>query len=95
MLEDVKQALRISTTITAFDSEVIDLIAAARNDLRLSGVLAEKVENDSDSLIKRAVTLYCKAFFGYDNADADRQLASYNSMKAHLTLSAEYTEVPV
>lgn len=94
ILADVKQALRISPSNTAFDTEVNDLIAAARDDLRLSGVLESKVVLDNDSLIKRAITVYCKANFGYDNADADKQQASYNSLKAHLTLSAEYTEEP-
>lgn len=95
MLTDVKTALRISQTTTAFDGEVNDLIAAARDDLRLAGVLPEKVESNDDSLIKRAITVYCKAQFGYDNADADRLQKSYDSMKSHLTLSAEYTVPPV
>lgn len=91
MLDDVKKALRISLSNTAFDGEVTDLIAAARDDLRLSGVLASKVEDDTDTLIKRAITVYAKANFGIDNPDAERFQASYESMKAHLTLSQEYT----
>jgi len=91
MLQNVKQALRISVSTTAFDSEVEDLIAAARDDLRLSGVLASKVEDDSDSLIRRAITVYAKANFGLDNPDAEKFQRSYESLKAHLTLSQEYT----
>jgi hypothetical protein len=91
MLDDVKKALRISLTTTAFDGEVGDLIAAARDDLRLSGTLETKVNDDADTLIKRAITVYCKANFGYDNADAARFQEFYDSIKRHLTLSQEYT----
>lgn len=91
MLQAVKRALRISQSNSYYDSEVEDLIEAARNDLRLSGVLESKAYDDTDPLIKRAVTVYCKANFGFDNPDAVRFGASYESLKAHLTLSQEYT----
>ncbi|GJM84320.1 hypothetical protein HMSSN139_68160 [Paenibacillus sp. HMSSN-139] len=91
MLDSVKSALRISQSNLAFDEEVSDLIAAARNDLRISGVLSAKVEDDTDALIKRAITVYCKANFGFDNPDAEKLTDSYNMLKAHLTLSQEYT----
>ncbi|QNG60387.1 DNA-packaging protein [Bacillus sp. PAMC26568] len=95
MLPDVKTALRI--TNAAFDSEIEDLIAAARHDLTLSGVsqgIANAVEN-VDPLIKRAIITYCKANFGYDNPDADRFTASYNMLKSHLSLAGDYKHVPV
>lgn len=91
LLNDVKTALRISQSATVFDVEITDLIAAARDDLRLAGTLPSKVEDDNDTLIKRAITVYCKANFGLDNPDADRLQKSYDSIKSHLTLSQEYT----
>lgn len=91
MLESVKKALRISQSNTAFDEEITDLIAAARNDLRIAGVLAAKTDDDTDPLIRRAVTVYCKANFGFDNPDAEKLQSSYIMLKAHLTLSQEYT----
>lgn len=94
LLNDVKTSLRISQSATAFDSEVSDLIAAAKDDLRLAGVLESKVDaadESLDSLVKRAVTVYCKANFGYENPEAERFMQSYNSLKAHLTLSQEFT----
>lgn len=45
-----------------------------------------------DPLIKRAITVYCKAHFGWDNPEADRFAQSYIMLKQHLALSAEYTE---
>jgi uncharacterized phage protein (predicted DNA packaging) len=91
MLDDIKTVLRISNT--AFDGEINDLIEAARHDLMLSGVSSVKVIDDSDPLIKRAVSTYVKSNFGFDNPDADRFQKSYDMLKQHLTLSSEYTEV--
>lgn len=89
MLADVKDALRESGT--ASDIEIQDLIDAAKADLQLSGVHPSKIV-DTDPLIKRAVTVYCKANFGYDDPKlSERFQESYTSLKHHLTLSAEYT----
>lgn len=98
ILDNAKTALRISISTTAFDTEVGDLIAAATADLELSGVDPLKTANldtDPDPLIKRAVLVYVKANFGYDNPDADRLAEAYCMLKAHLTLSAEYTPAGV
>ena len=89
MLNDVKDALRVSGT--AMDREIQDLIDAAKADLQLSGVHASKLV-DTDPLIKRAVIVYCKAHFGWDNPEADRFAQSYTMLKQHLALSAEYAE---
>ncbi|WEK53324.1 MAG: head-tail connector protein [Candidatus Cohnella colombiensis] len=91
MLDDAKATLRISATTKAFDVEVSDLIDAAIHDLKLSGVLASKADDDTDPLIRRAVFVYVKANFGIDNPDAEKFQKSYESLKAHLTLSQEYT----
>ena len=88
MLEKIKLALRIKTT--AFDIELGDLIAAAKADLILSGVLTAKV-TDADVLIIRAVILYVKSHFGLDNADSEKYQLAYDSLKNHLCLSTEYT----
>lgn len=91
LIDDVKTALRISAGTVAFDSEISDLIAAAKADLQLSGVTAEKTADDNDPLIRRAVVTYVKANFGWDNPDADRLQHAYNLLKMHLTLSQEYS----
>lgn len=88
LLDDVKLALRI--TSSAFDSEIQDLINAARADLILAGVKPEKANDDLDPLIKRAIITYAKAHFGYDNPEAERFQKSYEMIKMHLTLSADY-----
>ena len=86
-----RSALRI--THSKHDCEISDLIAAARDDLRtLGGIKAEKVNDESDPLIKRAVMTYLKANFGLDNPDSQKYEASYEAMKKHLMLSSDYKE---
>lgn len=94
ILDDVKVALRIAATTTDFDGEINDLISAAIDDLKLAGVAADKAI-ETDPLIKRAITTYCKAHYGYDNPDAERFLQSYLMLKMHLSLSVDYTEAAV
>lgn len=88
MLQDIKNALRVSGD--DLNIEILDLIESAKADLALSGVHESKI-TDSDPLIKRAITIYCKAHFGYDDPKiAERFEQSYISLKQHLTLT-EYT----
>ena len=84
----VRQCLRIINTI--FDDEISDLILAAKADLLLGGIIPDKVNNDNDPLIRRAVVCYVKAEFGLDNPDAERYRDAYQSIRKHLMLSSEY-----
>lgn len=92
LLDDVKKALRISSS--AYDDEVTDLIDAGKSDLRLAGIYfkSETEELPLDPLVKRAVITYCKAYFGYENTDADRFIDSYVMLKQHLSLAGDYRE---
>jgi superfamily II DNA/RNA helicase len=87
MLEEIKKLLRI--TGTAFNDEVQGLIDECKEDLRLTGVRSETIDED-DIMIKRAIRTYCKANFGFENADRDRLLMSYEALKQHLKISVEY-----
>jgi len=89
LLADIKNLLRIKNN--AFDGEVSDLIDAAQSDLMLSGVSGDRALDPRDPLVKRAISIYVKAHFGWDNPDAERLMQSYEMLKAHLTLSEEYT----
>lgn len=88
MLDKVKLALRITTE--AFDAEVQDLIAAALADLGIAGV---EYRPKTDPLIIRAVTTYCKVYFGTpDEREADRLKKAYDEQKAQLMSSSDYRD---
>ena len=85
MIDWVKQALRIDGNES--DTEVDDLIEAAKLDLTIAGITAD----ETDPLIKRAIIVYCKANYGYEDvAMAERFERSYISLKQHLCLSEDH-----
>lgn len=86
MLEQVKLALRISTT--AYDSELTYLIEAARLDLGIAGVV---LPDELDALVQRAIITYCKLSFGLPE-DYDRLKRSYDEQKAQLSTATGYTD---
>lgn len=85
MLEKVKLALRIKSNI--LDSEIEDLILACKIDLSISGI---KKIDESDSIINRAIILYCKANFGLENKDSEKYQKSYDLLKQSLSLCGDY-----
>ena len=86
MLEKVKMALRVMTDV--YDDELTDLIAAAKMDLGIAGVI---VPAEFDQLVTRAIITYCKVNFGLCE-DADRLKASYDEQKAQLSNATGYTK---
>lgn len=84
----IRQRVRIKSGV--LDGEILDLIDEAKADLVLAGVAAEKIV-DEDPLILRAVSTYCRAYYEGDNVKAERLQASYESLKAHLSMSVDYT----
>lgn len=86
MLEQVKLALRIKTT--AYDSELTYLIAAAKLDLGIAGVV---LPAEVDELVQKAVITYCKMSFGLPE-DYDRLKRSYDEQKAQLSTATGYTD---
>lgn len=85
MLDQVKMALRIKTT--AYDSELTYLIAAAKLDLGIAGVV---LPGELDELVTRAIITYCKLSFGIPE-DYDRLKKSYDEQKAQLVTATGYT----
>ena len=94
LFDDVKLALRVSAD--AYDDEIDGLIASARLDLSTSGIaVAVANAEPPDALIQTAITLYCKAGFGLDNADSEKYQMSYQSVLHKLCLVPEYQEQAV
>ena len=85
MLAKVKLALRITTE--AFDSELTDLIAAAKLDLGIAGV---ELPATLDEVCELANITYCKLHFGEPD-QYDRLKASYDEQKAQLSMCTGYT----
>jgi hypothetical protein len=103
LIDELKIALRIRNNNFAFDSEIEGLIEGARHELMLSGISSEKVQSDVeasaldvdlDPLIKRAITVYVKANFGWDNPDSEKLSNSFQMLKNHLSTSGDYNAIP-
>ena len=91
MLEDVKDALRVSGD--DLDVEIQGLIDAAKADLLISGVHESNIV-EADPLIKRAVITYVKAHFGYEDIKmAERFEQTYVNLKQHLSLAQKSKQV--
>lgn len=86
MLEKVKLALRVVTS--AFDEELTDMIAAARYDLGIAGVV---IPEEMNELVSRAIITYCKMNFGIPE-DYDRLKRSYDEQKAQMSNATGYTD---
>jgi len=84
MLSKVKLALRITTS--AFDTEILNLIEAAKMDMRVAGVY---YIDEQDPLIIQAVITYCKYHFGEPN-NPEKYKASYDEQKAQLVSNTQY-----
>lgn len=86
LIDDVRTYLRIDVSDTAYDVEIQDLIDAAQADLIAVGIKADW----ADPLIKKAITTYCKAHFGYDTDSAEKFLSSYEKLKIFMMNNASY-----
>lgn len=86
MLDNVKLALRITTT--SYDSELTNLIAAAKQDMGIAGVTVPTTINE---IVERAIITYCKMSFGIPE-DYDRLKQSYDEQKAQLSNATGYTD---
>ena len=93
MLAKVKLALRITTD--AFDSELLDLIEAAKADLGIAGVtIPVTTSGVTDAIVSNAIITYCKLNFGEPDAlelKFGRLKASYDEQKAQLSMATGYT----
>lgn len=84
MLNKVKLALRISND--AYDAEITDLVNACKKELELAGIASSNIV-ETDEMIIQAIVTYCKAYFGFDNPDAERYIRAYESLKSFLCLN--------
>lgn len=85
MLSIVKLALRIVDD--DFDTELMNLIATAQQDLGIAGVI---IPQTLDPIVRTAIITYVKLHFGQPD-DYDRLKMSYDEQKAQLSTATGYT----
>lgn len=99
MVNEVKKALRVSTTL--YDTEIASLINAAVIDLKIAGIVVEGVNISvvgnvvtdtstlDDAVLIRAIIFYVRKLFGSPD-DYERVSRAYDEMKAQLQSSSDY-----
>ena len=58
--------------------------------MRAGGVADAVAADDSNSTVRLAVKVYCKATFGMDNPDADRLTQSFDDLLTMMRGSSEF-----
>lgn len=87
LLEQVKLALRV--TVNNYDSELTELIEAAKFDLGIAGV---QLPAELDAICDRAIITYCKVHWSaLTDGEWSRLKASYDEQKAQLSTATGYT----
>lgn len=88
MLEAVKLAMRPAIKTNAYDSELLDLIEAAKADLGLVGIQNVK---ENDPLIRQAIKTYCRLHFGTPE-NPEMLERAYHTQKAQLQNATGYRD---
>lgn len=87
LLQKTKLALRI--TVDAYDTDITELIAAAKLDLGIAGV---SLPTTLDAICDRAIITYVKLHFSVmTDGEYSRLKASYDEQKAQLATATGYT----
>lgn len=87
LLEKTKTALRV--TVDAYDSDLTDMIEAAKLDLGIAGV---ELPATLDAICERAIITYCRVHFSVlSDGEFSRLKASYDEQKAQLATATGYT----
>jgi hypothetical protein len=88
LLDKVKLALRL--TVNNYDSDLTDLINAARIDLGIAGVI---LPAELDAICECAIISYVRIHFDrLADGEYDRLKASYDEQKAQLMTATGYTD---
>ena len=96
LLDSAKKAVRESTN--DFDDEILSYIEGCAQDLIDAGILPsffEVTDKDvwqCDPRILQAVRWYCQGHYGLYNADMEKYLNAYASLKATLCTQRRYTK---
>ena len=92
LLDDVKLALRISHN--KLDSEIADLISAAREDMRRAGMTATAVMDETSALTNTAIKTFVLARMADNLTEAEGYQKSYVYQLDNLRKSSAYNTEP-
>ena len=82
-----------TTAAAEVSSEYLsDIRLRVRSSVDKLDVLPARAADETDPLVKQAISTYVKAEFGLDNDDADKYRASFRSQKIALSMASEYIE---
>lgn len=85
ILEECRAALGL--TDGYFDDQIALLIEAARVKMIRGGVPEATANDDTNALVIVCIICFVKAMIGNDNPDAEKYMASFDSMVSLLKMS--------
>lgn len=83
LIGELKGKIRVKSEEAG--KEISDLVLACKKELELAGVYGD----ESDPLYRQAISLYCKANYGYDEG-TERFQEAFESLKDTMALSGDY-----
>ncbi len=83
-IDSLMAKIRVKSTTAR--EELTALVGSAVRDLDIAGVYVTNLE---EPLCERAITLYCKANYGYDS-DSEKFRAAYAALRDAMSLSGDY-----
>ena len=90
LLDDVKVALRVSTTDTGITAQLERLIAEAKLDLCKTADISAASTEQPDALVEGAIICYCGYIWTTDPDEKDRLKDCYADYKSRLAMSSAY-----
>jgi len=89
-LTKMQRAARIKTLTADITAELTDSIEEARADLIAIGVIPEKANDETDSLILGAIRCFIRWKFAYDDTERIGAMGEYMSMRDELRRRRDY-----
>ena len=90
-LSSVKKAIGVSAAI--YDTDITDKIEEARAEMIRIGISGILANDETDALIRRAVTTFVHAGYPEDEASASRYAESAEKQMIMLSVDADYKEI--
>lgn len=83
-IEEIKRAVRVTASLA--DGEIKNLVSACVAEMQVAGVYIKDLQ---DPLGKQAITLYCKAHYGYDEK-TEAFAEAFRALRDAMALSGDY-----